>query len=188
MARTPQLLPTLRSVIAGAALLDSSTETGHVQWAPAERTTGAWTRSRSAVVFAAGTTAVDLVMPKPYVLACHCNAIRIEVDADLTTLRDCNCSVCARSGFLHWYVPASTTRLLTPSPPLSTYVWRHLGGSQHFCPACGTAILRTGYLNHGQRCVSVNARCLEGVDVFALDVERFDGRNEVPPGPMEARV
>jgi len=36
--------------------------------------------------------------------------------------------------------------------------------------------------------VSVNARCLEGVDVFELKTERFDGRNLMPPGPMAPRV
>ncbi len=124
-------------------------------------------------------------MPKPYIVACHCNAIRIEVDAELTEFRECNCSVCARSGFLHWYLPNTSVRLLTQSPRLSTYVWRYLGGSQHFCPTCGTPVLRTGYKNQS---VSVNARCLEGIDVFELKTERFDGRNEIPPGPMAPRA
>ena len=123
-------------------------------------------------------------MPRPYTLACRCNAVRIEIDAEPMELRECNCSVCARSGFLHWYLPHDATRLLTPSPRLSTYVWRYLGGSQHFCTTCGTAILRTGYKNQG---VSVNARCIEGIDVFALDVKRYDGRNEIEPGPMPPR-
>lgn len=124
-------------------------------------------------------------MPKPYIVACHCNAIRIEVDAEPDEFRECNCSICARSGFLHWYLPASAVRLLTPSPSLSTYVWHGLGGSQHFCPTCGTAIIRTGYPDRG---VSVNGRCLEGVDVFELKVEHFDGRNEIPPGPLPPRL
>lgn len=93
--------------------------------------------------------------------------------------------MCARSGFLYWYLPSSVVRLLTQSPKLSTYVWRYLGGSQHFCPTCGTPILRTGYKNHG---VAVNARCLEGIDVFDLQTTRYDGRTELPPGPLAART
>jgi hypothetical protein len=42
-------------------------------------------------------------------------------------------------------------------------------------------MLRTGYPADN---VSVNARCIEYVDVFALDVRRYDGRNDMPPGPL----
>jgi hypothetical protein len=40
-------------------------------------------------------------------------------------------------------------------------------------------MLRTGYRDR----ISVNARCLEGVDIFELEVSRYDGRNLMPPGP-----
>jgi hypothetical protein len=40
-------------------------------------------------------------------------------------------------------------------------------------------MLRKGYA--GDR-VSVNARCIEGVDVFELQVRRVDGRKNMPPG------
>ena len=119
-------------------------------------------------------------MERPYKLRCHCGAIRLEVDADLAGLHECNCSICGRSGFIHWKVPAEVVRLATPDASLSTYVWRDPNGGQGFCPTCGTPVLRTGY---GDR-VSVNARCLDGVDVFDLDVDRYDGRTLMPPGPQ----
>ena len=119
-------------------------------------------------------------MPRPYQLSCHCGGVRLEVDADLADLVECNCSTCGRSGFLHWKVPAEGVRLLTEKRRLSTYVWREITSGHHFCPVCGTAMLRTGY--PGDR-VSLNARCLEGVDVFRLDIRRYDGRNDMPPGP-----
>jgi hypothetical protein len=40
-------------------------------------------------------------------------------------------------------------------------------------------MLRNGYQGH----LSVNARCLDGADVFALKSSRYDGRNDMPPGP-----
>ena len=54
---------------------------------------------------------------------------------------------------------------------LSTYLWRDAVGGHHFCPVCGTALMRTGYKTG----VSLNARCLEGVDVFELKIGRYDG-------------
>ncbi|MCG8561063.1 MAG: GFA family protein, partial [Hyphomicrobiales bacterium] len=117
-------------------------------------------------------------MPQPYMLSCHCGAIRLEVDAELAGLHECNCSTCARSGFLHWKVPVAAVRLVTQKRQLATYLWRDAGGGHQFCPTCGTAMLRTGY---GDR-ISVNARCLEGVDIFELEASRYDGRKLMPPG------
>lgn len=113
-------------------------------------------------------------------LSCHCGAIRLEVDADLGEVVECNCSTCSRSGFLHWKVPSSAVHLLTEGVRLTTYAWRSATEGHSFCPTCGTPLLRTGY---PQDRVSVNARALDGVDVFTLRVRRFDGRHEMPPGP-----
>jgi hypothetical protein len=117
----------------------------------------------------------------PYALSCHCGAIRWEVDAELADLGECNCSTCARHGFVHWKVPLSAVKLLSQSKPASVYMWRDVTG-HNFCPTCGVGLFRTGY--PGDR-ISVNARCLDGVDVFTLDVTRGDGRNTMPPGPSD---
>jgi hypothetical protein len=120
---------------------------------------------------------------RPHRLSCHCGAIRFEVDAELTGLEECNCSTCARSGFLHWKVPVEAVKLLTPMVHMTSYHWRDAGGGHEFCPTCGTAMLRNGYRGH----LSVNARCLEGVDIFQLRISRYDGRNDMPPGPETRR-
>ncbi|MBB4184028.1 hypothetical protein GGE07_000641 [Sinorhizobium terangae] len=120
-------------------------------------------------------------MQRPYRLSCHCGDISLEVDAELSRLVECNCSTCRRSGFLHWKVDAAAVRLITEKRRLSSYIWRDVNGGHHFCPTCGTAIMRSGY--PGDR-VSLNARCIEGVDVFTLEIERYDGQNDMPPGPL----
>jgi hypothetical protein len=68
---------------------------------------------------------------------------------------------------------------LTQKRNLSTYLWRDADGGTQFCPTCGTAMMRTGYRDR----ISVNARCVEGIDIFTLKVARYDGRNQMPPGP-----
>ena len=118
-------------------------------------------------------------MAKIHRLSCHCGAIEIEVAHALEGLEECNCSTCARSGFIHWKVPVEAVRLVTQKRGLSVYLWRDVDGGHHFCPVCGTALLRTGYRDR----ISVNARCLVGIDVYTLDVTRLDGRNDMPPGP-----
>lgn len=112
-------------------------------------------------------------------LSCHCGAIRLEVNAELGELTECNCSTCARHGFLHWKMKPQNLRLATPRSGLSTYVWRFATEGHHFCKTCGTAMLRTGpdYL-------SINARCLDDVDIFTLTVRRYDGRSDIPGGDV----
>ncbi len=116
----------------------------------------------------------------PHRLSCHCNAIRLEVDAELTDLRQCNCSTCRRFGAIHWYVDSKHVTLLEESKALTAYAWRFVHEQHCFCPTCGASVMRTGYRNG---VVAINACLVEEVDVFALEVGRFDGRNEIPPGP-----
>jgi hypothetical protein len=61
---------------------------------------------------------------------------------------------------------------------LSTYVWRVATSGQHFCPTCGVAVIRTS--TQFAPPVSINARCLEGVDIGALTIRPFDGKHLIP--------
>ena len=37
-------------------------------------------------------------------LSCHCGAVRLEVNAELDSVTECNCSTCSRWGMLNWKV------------------------------------------------------------------------------------
>ena len=114
-----------------------------------------------------------------YKLSCHCGAVQLEVNAELDEVLECNCSTCGKSGFLSWYVPIDAVRLSTPSCGTSTYFWRFATEGFHFCSKCGIATHRTWKDN-----ISVNARCLNDVDVFELKLKRFDGKCKLPGGAV----
>jgi hypothetical protein len=82
---------------------------------------------------------------------------------------------------LSWKVPTKAVRLLTEKRSLSTYAWHSVTDFWHFCPICGATMLYTGYPGG---IVNLNARCIEDVDVFELEVTRYDGRKLMPPGPL----
>jgi hypothetical protein len=109
---------------------------------------------------------------------CHCGRVRLEVTGELTVATECNCSICLKSGYLHWYVEPQQVRLLTQKQLLSTYVWRSITGGHHFCPVCGIAVIRMSVQYPPP--LSINVRCLEGVDLAELRVEHFDGRRLIP--------
>ena len=112
-------------------------------------------------------------------LSCHCGAIRLESNAELDEVTECNCSTCAKHGFLHWKTKPDQVRLASPRAGLSTYVWRFVTEGHHFCKTCGTPIARTG-----PNYLSINARCLDDIDIFTLTVRRYDGRNDMPGHPV----
>ncbi|RMD83615.1 MAG: GFA family protein [Candidatus Dadabacteria bacterium] len=106
--------------------------------------------------------------------SCHCGRVAIEAYGQLDSVFICNCSICSKKGYLHWLVPASAFRLLTPMSHLASYCFNTGRARHHFCRTCGAApfFIPRGWPGY----VDVNVRCLEGVDPSRLRVEYFDGR------------
>ena len=104
---------------------------------------------------------------------CHCGRVRFELDAPARPdVLDCNCSICRMTGFLHLIVPASRFRLLSGADDLVEYTFNTGTAKHRFCRHCG---IKGFYVPrshpHG---FSVNARCLDGIDLSALQVVKFD--------------
>jgi len=109
--------------------------------------------------------------------SCHCGRIAFEVEGDLASVMDCNCSICSRRGSLLWFVPRDALRLLTPEENLATYTFNKQVIRHRFCPTCGIHPFGEGADPAGNRIAAINARCLDGVDVASLPVRHFDGRS-----------
>ncbi|HEY6940549.1 GFA family protein [Dokdonella sp.] len=108
---------------------------------------------------------------------CHCGRVAFEVDADIATAIECNCSICSKKGHLLAFVPASNVVLRTPESALSTYTFNTHRIRHQFCPVCGIAPFGRGTDREGNETFAVNVRCLEGVDLRSLEIQSFDGRS-----------
>jgi hypothetical protein len=107
---------------------------------------------------------------------CHCGAVRFEVEAPAElVVTECNCSICARSGYLHLIVPASRFRLLAGADNLSTYTFGTHTARHYFCRTCGIKSFYVPRSNPDG--YSVNARCLDAGTIAHLTIEPFDGRH-----------
>lgn len=107
--------------------------------------------------------------------SCHCGAVQFEVEAPARLIcRDCNCSVCTKSGFLHLIVPGSRFRLLQGEDHLTCYRF-NTGIARHwFCKTCG---IKAFYIPRSNPdAYDVNVRCLAPGPEELL-IEPFDGRN-----------
>jgi hypothetical protein len=79
---------------------------------------------------------------KSHTGGCHCGAVRFRFDAPARVLaHECNCSICAKSGYLHLIVPAARFSLLSGSESLCEYRFGS-GAARHlFCSRCGIKCL-----------------------------------------------
>lgn len=107
--------------------------------------------------------------------SCHCGAIQFEIEApEAIKCGDCNCSICAKSGYLHLILPKSKFKLLQGAQNLTTYTF-NTGVAQHtFCKTCG---IKPFYIPRSNPDgYDINVRCLEP-QPKTIDIEPFDGKN-----------
>jgi hypothetical protein len=109
--------------------------------------------------------------------SCHCGRIAYEVEGDITQVMECNCSHCARKGFLLWFGPRSALRLKTAESALSEYTFNRHVIRHQFCAVCGCEPFAFGKDRNGVDTVAVNVRCLPDIDLAQLKVSQFDGRS-----------
>lgn len=109
--------------------------------------------------------------------SCHCGRVKFEAEGEITSAMSCNCSMCQRKGILMWFVPRSALRLLTPDENASTYLFNKHKIKHRFCPTCGIHPYGEATAPSGEPTAAVNLRCIEGIDLDALPVTKFDGRS-----------
>lgn len=107
---------------------------------------------------------------------CHCRAVRYEIDVpSAVEVLDCNCSICAMTGFLHVIVPHEDFRLLSGEDRLTSYRFG-TGRAEHlFCSICG---IKSFYQPRSHPASwSVNLNALDDISGLQIRTRRFDGRN-----------
>lgn len=112
-------------------------------------------------------------MPR-YSGSCHCGAVRFEIEADITDIYTCDCSLCRKKNALMTSVHESKFTLLAGEEKLSLYQWNTRVARHYFCSVCGV------YPFHKKRSMpdhyGINVQCLADFDPSMLPVRRADGR------------
>ena len=109
--------------------------------------------------------------------SCHCGAVTFEVNADLSRLGDCNCSICTKKGSVHHRVPENRFRLLSGAEALKAYQFNKKIASHFFCQNCG--IHTYSHPRTAPEMFNVNVRCLDNFDLRGAEFRMgtFDGQN-----------
>lgn len=119
--------------------------------------------------------------------ACHCGAVRFEVDleAGLTSASRCSCSFCRMRGAVALTAKVENFRIVQGKEALTLYTFNTQTALHYFCAACGI------YTHHQRRSdpgeYGINAACLEGVSPFDFaEIPVHNGRvhpNDDPQAP-----
>jgi hypothetical protein len=109
--------------------------------------------------------------------SCHCGAVAYEVETDLEQVIACNCSICRRKGYLLTFVPRGALNVLQGEEALSTYTFNTHTIQHRFCATCGAAVFGEGVKPTGEATAAINVRCLDDVDVAAIQTIPFNGRD-----------
>ena len=112
-----------------------------------------------------------------YFGSCHCGAVKYSVDADLSKIGDCNCTLCAKKGSLHHTVPPERFELISGKDDLQRYQFNLKIASHFFCRHCGIHIFT--HPRTAPDKINVNIRTLDDFDLNGADYEKssFDGKN-----------
>ena len=107
---------------------------------------------------------------------CHCKAVRFEAELPRSVeVLDCNCSICAATGFLHLIVPHPVFHLLSGQQALTSYRFGTGAANHLFCSICG---IKSFYQPRSHPDAwSVNLNALEDVSGLVVAIRPFDGRN-----------
>ena len=114
---------------------------------------------------------------KTYSGGCHCGAVRYEVDMALEQGMSCNCSICTKRGHVLAFAEVGAFRLQSGEDNLQDYRFNQHKIAHLFCRTCGVQSFARGENGAGVPMIGVNLRCVDGVDLDALPVNRFDGAN-----------
>ena len=114
---------------------------------------------------------------KSYEGSCHCGQVRFRATADVATVVECNCSICAKRGALWAFVKAPQFKLVRGDDALTDYQFGKKKLHHLFCRSCGVGSFSRGLAPNGDETFAINVNCLDDVDVAALKLTPFDGKN-----------
>ena len=113
---------------------------------------------------------------KTYSGGCHCGKVAFEVDVAVERAIQCNCSICHKRGLLLAFTDNDHFRFGKGEAQLTGYRFNTDKIDHVFCKDCGVESFARGVRpSDGAPVIALNLRCLDGFDIEAIPVHKFDG-------------
>ena len=111
-----------------------------------------------------------------YKLSCHCGLVELLIETDLSTIKQCNCSICKRKYAKMNILPKESIKSIKGENNLSIYQFGTNIAKHYFCKKCGI------YTHHQRKSdpngIGINLGCIDELDVFAIQSEVLDMKNK----------
>ena len=106
--------------------------------------------------------------------SCHCKSVEIEVETNLSIIKQCNCSMCKRKNAKMNILPKENLKITKGEDNLSVYQFGTNVAKHFFCKTCGI------YTHHQRKSdpngIGVNIGCFDEVDSFSVKSEVLDNK------------
>ena len=104
---------------------------------------------------------------------CHCGAVHVRVPHAPEELKECNCSICRRTGSLMAYYSPKDVQVTGDT---DTYIWGDRDIEFHRCKVCGN-FSHWSPVDKSYDRMGVNARLMPPELLSGLRILEFDGAN-----------
>jgi len=109
-----------------------------------------------------------------YKVSCHCGSVILNVETDLSNVKQCNCSMCKRKNAKMNILPKESIKSIEGEENLSLYQFGTNVAKHYFCKNCGI------YTHHFRKSdpngIGINIGCIDEVDSFSIDSELLDNK------------
>ncbi|KAK5995677.1 Centromere protein V [Cladobotryum mycophilum] len=115
--------------------------------------------------------------PRTYRGNCHCGAFVYEVEIpEIKSVFECNCSVCAKKGYLYLFPGRKNFKVVKGSEDaLTQYRFGSMELVHGFCPTCATPLLGTKDIGPEEFHLAINVHTIQGLNTWELERTPFDG-------------
>ncbi|KUJ17179.1 uncharacterized protein LY89DRAFT_685108 [Mollisia scopiformis] len=113
---------------------------------------------------------------KTYNGNCHCGAFKFSVQMpDIKSVVECNCSICFRKGYKWAFPGEGPFTIERGGGDLKEYEFGVKSMVHKFCGVCGIGIGGSRHAAPPGQQLGINVRTLQDVDLWALEVNKYDG-------------
>lgn len=109
-----------------------------------------------------------------YRVMCHCNAVQLSIETDLSIIKQCNCSICKRKNAKMNILPKESIISIQGEENLSLYQFGSNIAKHYFCKKCGI------YTHHFRKSdpngIGINIGCIDEVDSFSIKSDLLDNK------------
>ena len=113
-------------------------------------------------------------MPMEYKIKCHCGSVQLDIETDLSIVKQCNCSMCKRKNAKMNILPKESIKLIKGEEFLTLYQFGTNVAKHYFCKKCGI------YTHHFRKSdpngIGINIGCIDEIDSFSVNSDVLDNK------------